>query len=161
MQPGQTDLAMALGAVLRQLRRTAQHGEVYQALSNSEFFTLYSISEMDTDPEMHNHVRVSSLAKHMDLSLQAISKMLRSLEGKGYIARVTDPRDRRNTFILITEEGTALLASSRESYSRFSREVIARMGQQDMEQFIQLSQRCIQIMEDVAAEFYQKKEEVS
>ena len=161
MQTGQDGLAMALGACLRQLRRATQHGEVYQTLSNGEFFTLYSISEMDTDPEMHGHVRVSNLAKRMDLSMQAISKTLRSLEGKGYIKRVTDPHDRRNTFILITADGTALLESARASYARFSREVIARMGQDDMETFIQLSQRCVQIMEDVTAEFYLKKEEVS
>ena len=152
---------MALGACLRQLRRTAQHSEAYKTLSNGEFFTLYTLSELEKDAAVHGHVRVSDLAKKMDLSMQAISKMLRSLEGKGYIERVTDPHDRRNTFIVTTAEGTALLESSRQSYARFSREVIDRMGAEDMETFIQLSQRCIQIIEDVTAEFYEKKEEVS
>ena len=158
MQTNQDALSMALGACLRQLRRTAQHSEAYQALSNGEFFALYTLSELEKDAD---HVRVSGLAKKMDLSLQAISKMLRALEGKGYIKRVTDPDDRRNTFIVITAEGTALLESARESYARFSREVIARMGEQDMKTFIQLSQRCVQIMDEVTAEFYEKKEEVS
>lgn len=154
----QERLEMAFLICLRKLRKSSISA-IFDSLSTAEFFTLTSIRTLKH--EQQSNVRVSALAERLDTSPQAISKMLRSLEGKGYIKRVTDPANRRNTFVLITEEGDTLLQNAQASIAQFAQLVTQKMGEEDMANFIRLGEKCSQMMNEAATELYGEKEELS
>ena len=47
----------------------------------------------------------SDIAKRLGITAPAVSKMLRSMEEKGYVERRVDEKDRRNTRVSITPDG--------------------------------------------------------
>ena len=104
-------------------------------------------------------IRISELGKRLKLSPQAVSKTLRALERKDFARRHTDPNDRRSTLVQITEKGESLLWEARKAITEFSRRVTQRMGEEDMAEFLRLSQKCSDLMDEVAEEMRQGREE--
>ena len=128
-------------------------------LSTAEFYALFAILRLqEAQDSAGPEIRVSSLIETLNLSPQAVSKTLRLLEQKGYCKRITDHNNRRNTLVLITEQGTTLVNRTRS-------EVTKRMGDENMAEFIRLSNQCSAIMQEVEQAFYQefseKKEELT
>ncbi len=72
---------------------------------------------------------VSQLAESLTISVSMVSKMLKILEGKGWITRTVDPQSRRNTFVSLTEAGSELLAEESARVNNLNARVIARMGE--------------------------------
>jgi DNA-binding MarR family transcriptional regulator len=54
-------------------------------------------------------VRVSELAKCMELDASTVSRHIRNLEEHGYLSRSGDPDDRRATRVGLTDRGRAIL----------------------------------------------------
>ena len=54
-------------------------------------------------------VNVSELAEGLHVSMQSISRTLKSLENKGYIVREVDSDNRRNTLIKLSKKGNELV----------------------------------------------------
>lgn len=50
----------------------------------------------------------SDLAAALDVTLGAVSQMAARLEGKGFITRTKDPRDKRQTLVTLTDTGKDL-----------------------------------------------------
>ncbi|MGH2917284.1 MAG: MarR family transcriptional regulator [Solirubrobacteraceae bacterium] len=63
-------------------------------------------------------VRVTTLAERAGMSRQAITYLIRELEGKGYLERHPDPSDRRATLVHLTERGEAAVRELRDSVRR-------------------------------------------
>ena len=140
------------------LLRKRSFQDVYPDLSNGEFFALFSLFalKVETGEDM---IRISELGKRLKLSPQAVSKTLRALERKDFARRHTDPNDRRSTLVQITEKGESLLWEARKAITEFSRRVTQRMGEEDMAEFLRLSQKCSDLMDEVAEEMRQGREE--
>ncbi len=63
---------------------------------------------------------LSGLAKHRRVSLQAMSELVQVLVDRGWIARVPDPRDRRQHLLHLTELG-------RQHYERAQQQIQRRL----------------------------------
>ena len=48
---------------------------------------------------------MSELAEKLHTQNSAVSRTLKNLEDHGWICRMTDPKDRRNTCVALTESG--------------------------------------------------------
>lgn len=72
---------------------------------------------------------VNDLAEELGVTKSAVSKMLRQLEQRGLAARRTDPDNRRNTFVCLTEAGIALEEQQRESFDAFLLCVVDALGE--------------------------------
>ena len=59
-------------------------------------------------------VNVSELAEGLHVSMQSISRTLKSLENKGYIVREVDSDNRRNTLIKLSKKGNELVEKKKE-----------------------------------------------
>lgn len=57
-------------------------------------------------------LRVSELAKCLELDASTVSRHIRNLEENGYLSRTGDPDDRRATRIGLTDRGRAVLEES-------------------------------------------------
>ena len=56
----------------------------------------------------------SALAARLGISQQAASKRVREIEERGYVERVPDPADRRQTLTRLTSRGVGMVSRTRE-----------------------------------------------
>lgn len=61
---------------------------------------------------------VSTLAKKRGVSLQAASTLVQGLVERGWVTRVPDPNDRRQSLLEVTSEGLARAQSTRDQMVR-------------------------------------------
>ena len=92
-------------------------------------------------------VYVSDLVKMVDVAPSAVSRLLRELEKAGYVQRETDKNNRRNTFVSLTSEGKEIMLSARARMIDFSEAVLISMGEEKLNQFIELSDEFARCME--------------
>lgn len=140
---------------LRRIRKGEQ-SSIYQHFSRSEFYALSALNTLLESKKENQGVQVNVLANQLQLSPQAISKTLRSLENKAYIERHVDKDDRRNTLVYITKKGKDLLKSARVEMEKFCSLVIEKMGEEDIRKYIDLTNRCIDVVHEVGQEFFSK-----
>lgn len=91
---------------------------------------------------------VSGMAAQMRVSAPAVSRLLKGMEGKDYIARQADAKDRRNTRVFITEAGRVKREECREILRNYTERVIGRMGEDNMLQLLNLFNQMLGVMED-------------
>lgn len=68
----------------------------------------------------------------------ATSKMLKALEDKGYIERISDKKDRRVVYIQLSAAGEKIIKESFHIMHAFADRTIKRMGEEDAKDFINL-----------------------
>ena len=76
-------------------------GNMLTGVSEIEFKTMSAISRISKSGD----VKVSDIARYLELSAPAVSRTMKALEEKEYIERQTDKQDRRNTFVKLTTKG--------------------------------------------------------
>ena len=102
-------------------------------LPMGEFLMLQLIGrQLERKPDAPG-VYVSQLTQCSYVSPPAVSRTLRRLEGKGLVQRRTDPKDRRTTYVVLTEEGQALLTACRQELRLLALRVVERMGGDDLQ----------------------------
>lgn len=97
-------------------------------------------------------VSVSELSKIAHSTKSATSKMLKGLEEKNYIKRITDTRDRRVVYIVLTETGNKIIQDSSERIQEFMKKTIQKMGEEDARKLIHTLNRLYGAMQEVAKE---------
>ena len=91
---------------------------------------------------------VSGMAAQMRVSAPAVSRLLKGMEGKDYIARQADAKDRRNIRVYITEAGRVKREECREILRNYTERVIDRMGKDNMLQLLSLFNQMLGVIED-------------
>lgn len=93
-------------------------------------------------------VKVSDIVRHMKIQAPAVSRSLRSLERSGYIVRSVDRRDRRNTYVELTDMGKDMLTETDAIMNDFADAVFGKMGDENMKklnsflrEFLETSQK--------------------
>ncbi len=116
-------------------------------LSHMECVALQSIMTLEEKQKNESGVYVSDLVKMVDVAPSAVSRLLRELEKAGYVQRETDKNNRRNTFVSLTSEGKEIMLSARARMIDFSEAVLISMGEEKLNQFIELSDEFARCME--------------
>lgn len=117
--------------LLQQFRRIHWGAEL-QTMTQAEFMAVSAIRRGHESQPDKPGVYVSSLAEDLMVSVSMVSKMLRTLEEKGWILRTVDPKSRRNTFVSLTDEGRALHDQEQERNALVNQRVLEKMGQARM-----------------------------
>jgi DNA-binding MarR family transcriptional regulator len=102
--------------------------------------------------EAHQPLRVSELAKCMDLDSSTVSRHIRNLEDEGYLSRADDPGDRRATRVALTDRGRAILEASRRERGALMDAATADWSQADREQLEMLMTRLADSIDRLATE---------
>jgi DNA-binding MarR family transcriptional regulator len=71
---------------------------------------------------------VGEIAENLGVTSQAISKMVRELEGLGYVERVADPADARVRRVALTARGRTAIQAGRDLRARINRELADALG---------------------------------
>jgi DNA-binding MarR family transcriptional regulator len=88
-------------------------------------------------------MRPSALAEVLDTGASHVSKILRRLEGQGWVERSTDPSDGRATIITLTDSGRAAAHGVYELGDRMIAEVLEGWSAEDVEQYTALTSRFV------------------
>lgn len=92
----------------------------------------------------HNkEARPSLLAKYSHVSPSAVSQTLKTLEGKGLVARVRSANDSRSVVIELTEEGRALIEELQSIRSSYFDEMFEAIGVDDMQTLMRIMRRVL------------------
>ena len=131
-------------------------------LSHAEFFVLVTIAKTMMEKQMDkaemaekeiSGITTTEIVKTLGTSLSAGSKLLRSVEEKGYIERAAHPKDRRVTYILLSEKGNAILKKQMKECDALMDSVVEKVGKDHM---IQLKKLLEQVYETIREEMEAK-----
>lgn len=134
-------VVVALITVARRLKpRTAD-----AQLDSASVYVLHHV-------EAHAPLRVSELAKCMELDSSTVSRHIRHLEENGYLSRTDDPDDRRATRVDLTDRGRAVLDESMRARAAVVDAAIADWSEADREALRTLMTRLAANIDRLAAE---------
>lgn len=102
--------------------------------------------------EAHGPLRVSGLAKCMELDSSTVSRHIRHLEENGYLSRTDDPDDRRATRVGLTRQGRAVLEQSMRARAGIVDAATADWSEADREALTTLMTRLASSIDRLAAE---------
>lgn len=137
--------------------------QAFDGLHPGTFFTLAAIGCRLEEPEAKAArpenkgegagsempgITVTQLAHRLSISNPAASKMLRSLEEKGYIRRLPDPEDRRITYIALSPEGCQALDQARRQANQMASRLVTRMGEHEMDELLRLCRKLTSLIEE-------------
>lgn len=128
-------------------RRTVQketkiyHGEYMMLIS------IYALRQKNKEQGKEG-VQVGELSRHMYSEKSATSKMLHSVEAKGYIKRIHDPKDRRNVYVCLTKEGEQMIIQTQHRFCEFTKMILEKLGKEDAETLLSLLKRVCEIIEE-------------
>ena len=111
-------------------------------LSFAEMVVLENVTQIN------DKVTVSKLAEEMKVTKAASSKIVTSLEKKGFVERITDSNDKRFSYILLTTKGEAVVAKTYCSMENLSKRIAEKMGEEDMSTLVRLMNKLYLILED-------------
>lgn len=100
-------------------------------LKHSEYCTLAAIKYAAVKNN-GSKVKVSELSDIMHVNSTAVSRTLRELEQKAFIERHTSEKDRRITYVNITNDGKAALEKAEAQLTDFTSAVFERMGEDNL-----------------------------
>ena len=111
--------------------RTLHMSALLPGINHGDFMVMKTIWQCMQESHT-SKVRVSEIVKSMHIPAPAISRCFRMLEGKGYITRSIDTKDRRIVCVELTEEGKEIFLEAEETINSFAETVFGKMGQEDM-----------------------------
>lgn len=124
-------------------------GAVLGELSQTEYLVIYFVRKHgEYDGHENNGVNVTSLSEVLGVSTPAVSRILRSLEEKGFIQRITNKRNRRETHISLTDRGREIYLRDREIASSLYKAVEEKLGKEQIRELVRLSRSFNLIMSE-------------
>lgn len=79
-----------------------------------------------------NLVKVSQVTQHAHMNPTAVSRSLKTLEDRNLIIRNVNKKDRRITYVDLTEEGFSVLKDSEARLNDFADAVFQEMGDENL-----------------------------
>ena len=123
-----------------------------EGINHSDFHMFKEINRIQSNVDVPQ-VNVSDLAEELKVSVPAVSKKLKSLEERGYIERIIDKNNRRNTFVILTKDGQEKFDKAEKVMDNYMNKVFIAMGKEETEILIRLSYKLYNIMENEVRNF--------
>jgi DNA-binding MarR family transcriptional regulator len=103
-------------------------------ITHGEYATMKTVSCMKRKSHAGDGVSVSVVAKEMMIPCAGVSRSVRQLEEKGYMERSVNLKDRRNTYISLTEKGEQVTEEADQIMCSLAEAVMNKMGQEELHQ---------------------------
>jgi DNA-binding MarR family transcriptional regulator len=104
---------------------------ISEDISFAEYVMLQLITEM-SNAAGSTDVWVSDIVKRVEVTPQAVSKLIHLAASKGYIERFENASDRRSTGIRITDLGRAVLSKTGEELIAFRESVLREFSEEEL-----------------------------
>lgn len=126
--------------------RKIRVGDLFPDMTQADSAILLSIEHLNKKKK--EGVTVSDLAEKARTKSSAVSRTLKTLEERGLIARTVNQADRRNTYVTLTEEGSATCKKFRQTMCEFGKAVVERMDADDMRRMIAYINKLNQVAQE-------------
>ena len=122
------DKSKELLSAITRINKLANNGFRKKNMPNREFMFLKTIKYLKNGEGISEYsskgVKASDLSKFLSITKPAISKLINTLEEKGFVERITDKSDRRVVYINITKNGEQILAEETKMFEEFTHRII-------------------------------------
>ena len=122
-----------------------------EGVTPAEFSLLYCAAE-SAQP-----VSVAQAAKQLGVSMPAVSRALKTLEGAQLIGRRTDEADRRSVLIELTDEGRELVKRNLSRITSAADRIIGRFSDEELSTMVRLQEKLAQGVSEIMAELSQER----
>lgn len=109
---------------------------IFHEVSHGEWMLLGAIENQGKENTKEAMAGTGQFAKVLKCSPPMISKILGSLEKKGYIRREISRKDRRNTCIYLTPEGQRVLDEGKDKMDILFDRIVSRIGEEQMKKMV-------------------------
>lgn len=142
--------------VMSKMRKLTGKYHAGGCLHPGEFMMLSAINQFSEELKKNNidqpGVKVGDLSEVIHSSKSATSKMLKTIEDKGYIERVVDSTDRRIVYVTLSTKGKEIIHHAISAMKYFADCTIEKLGEEDTRDLIRLLNKFYQAMSDVISE---------
>ena len=83
---------------------------------------------------------ITAIAEHLALSVSSTSRLIAGLVGRGFLSRKAAPSDRRQSPVIITAKGRAVLRSARDATCQKLDEVFAALHSREQHVLVEAMQ---------------------
>jgi len=131
-----------LELILKCYTLTNKRSEIFN-LSMRDVKVLYFLN----DQVPSYSITVGDLSRNLELTMPATSKILKTLESRGYISRVASKEDRRTIMVSITDLGIKCFNEYKMEICREIQSIITYMGIEKIDSFLPLLRDFISAVE--------------
>lgn len=126
-------------------------------LSRQDYMVLATIRCLQR--KSSKKLRVSAVARDMEVVTPAVSRSLKNLESQGFVKRTVSPTDRRNIYVALTEKGGMAMVSYDAILAQFHKRVVEQMSAEEMQRLLMLLERMYAISESQLAQMKREEQE--
>lgn len=112
-----------------------------------EFFVLQIIEKYSREHPQEEGIYVSQIARMAKVASSQVSRTLKNLENQNLIQRSVDAKDRRNTYVFLTEEGKNTSKRIQLRMDQYVGRVIEAMGEEQVNKLVRLCNQMADVME--------------
>lgn len=121
---------------------------IFEFVERTDYLFLYSIKECVEKSGCHEGVYLSEVAEYMKLSIPETSKMVKSLENKGYIIWKLDEKKER-TYLVLTNKAIELSNCQKEKMIEAYEKIISNIQEDDLAVTRCTLRKIRQLMEEI------------
>ena len=115
-------------------------------LSRAEAIIIHNLGMADKRDS--TGLKMSSLGKVLCVSMPSLSRMIKGLEERRLVKREIDASDRRNTYVVLTDEGRILYEKTDKVMTDFIEAVHQRVGEKKLTQLGKLMSEMVDVASD-------------
>lgn len=121
---------------------------IFEFVERTDYLFLYNIKECVEKSDCHEGVYLSEVAEYMKLSIPETSKMVKSLENKGYIIWKLDEKKER-TYLVLTNKAIELSNCQKEKMIEAYEKIISNIQEDDLAVTRCTLRKIRQLMEEI------------
>lgn len=121
---------------------------IFEFIERTDYLFFYSIKECVEKSDCHEGVYLSEVAEYMKLSIPETSKMVKSLENKGYIIWKLDEKKER-TYLVLTNKAIELSNCQKEKMIEAYEKIISNIQEDDLAVTQCTLRKIRQLMEEI------------
>ena len=129
--------------ILEKMKNISAKFQPMKLLSIGEFSLLSILYNTANEDKK---IKSSDISERLNVSKPAASRMLNTVEEKGYIKRYMEKLDRRVVTISITEKGMSVYKNEIEEYRQVCKRIFHKMGPKDMQMFVRLADKFFDVI---------------
>lgn len=124
--------------------------EIFGNVPRGEFFILSMLYDLENNSGAKDFrgITVTQLAKRLDMSKAAVSKLLRVIEQKKHITRTLCDDDHRVVYIRLSEAGRVLLLDSLNRTETVIGGLLTSLGEADTRELVRILRNLLKVAEN-------------
>ena len=106
-------------------------------LNDADIMILYCIGFCE---DLKN-IKLSDIATRLKVTLPAVTHKVQTLEHAGLIKKEKDTKDKRITYVKLTDKGQSYVVSSKKTYYQPLKQILESIGEEDTQHLIRILEK--------------------